>query len=304
VLIMSTCSPASVLRIHERVQGVCSVLDAPVSGGPARTCGKLSIMVSDTQLPSSSPVSRVLRALSNDGATLIMVPRLRGSHTSIGAGSMAKTLHQLLAGVHIAAAAEVLSLAASCGLDLQVFYDLVASGAAGNSWMFGDRGKRIVDAMSGQSVEVRSRVTIFIKDLGIVLDEARRSSGLASEVCTAPLAEVALKAFKQAVDMGLGNEDDSSLWKVYSALTKSDDSFLFAESNIVEVGDEPRHKVKIVNKYTRAILVQFPAGDRTLPHRHSKDSVYLFLRAAKVQNHVLGRGCLSDAMECFEVRSS
>jgi len=197
--------------------------------------------------------------------------------------------------VHIAASAEVLSLAASCGLDLQTFYDLVAGGAAGNSWMFGDRGKRIVDAMSGLSVEVKSRVTIFIKDLGIVLDEAKRAnsnSTSSTSTSTVPLARAALNAFQKAVEMGLGDEDDSSLWKVYSSAMSSsknddndkndEDSIVFAESKIVEVAEEPRHKVKICNQYTRALLVQFPAGDTTLPHIHSVDSVYLFLQAAKV----------------------
>ena len=170
--------------------------------------------------------------------------------------------------------------------------------------MFGDRGKRIVDAMSGLSVEVKSRVTIFIKDLGIVLDEAKRASLASSSgggdegTLLVPLAKAALDAFQRAVEMGLGDEDDSSLWKVYSSMSSSkkrkkdnndvknenddEDSTVFAESKIVEVAEEPRHKVKICNPYTRALLVQFPAGDTTLPHIHSVDSVYLFLQAAKV----------------------
>ena len=43
-------------------------------------------------------------------------------------------VHQLLAGVHIAAAAEALALATKAGLDVKQMYEIV-NGAAGASWM-------------------------------------------------------------------------------------------------------------------------------------------------------------------------
>mmetsp|Transcript_33169 Transcript_33169/g.76462 ORF Transcript_33169/g.76462 Transcript_33169/m.76462 type:complete len:145 (-) Transcript_33169:1134-1568(-) len=68
-------------------------------------------------------------------------------------------VHQLLAGVHIATAAEALALAAKANLDIKQMYDIVV-GAAGNSWMFGDRGKRMIAA---QEPQVMSAIDIFVK---------------------------------------------------------------------------------------------------------------------------------------------
>jgi hypothetical protein len=222
---------------------------------------------------------------------------------------MAKTLHQLLAGVHIASAAESLSLASLCGLDLDKFYELLVNGAAGYSWIFGDRGKRMVDSIEGRDVETKSKVSIFIKDLGIVVQEARSAAGEAN-VCTVPLAAAALELFENAVALGLSDEDDSSLWKVYSSLSdnrslEASDRVVFNDKTVVDLDLEPFHKVKLCNQYTRAILVSFDEGAWTLPHTHSKDSVYLFLTpngGATVQNHVRGQKPVKDHMEFCEVR--
>ncbi|MDI5454469.1 NAD-binding protein, partial [Salmonella enterica subsp. enterica serovar Cerro] len=46
-----------------------------------------------------------------------------------GAGSTVKIIHQLLAGVHIAAAAEAMALAARAGIPLDVMYDVAVTGA-------------------------------------------------------------------------------------------------------------------------------------------------------------------------------
>ncbi|XPE39951.1 NAD-binding protein [Shigella flexneri] len=48
------------------------------------------------------------------------------------ARSTVKIIHQLLAGVHIAAGAEAMALAARAGIPLDVMYDVVTN-AAGNS---------------------------------------------------------------------------------------------------------------------------------------------------------------------------
>ena len=42
-------------------------------------------------------------------------------------------VNQLLAGVHIAAAAEAIALGARAGLDTRLLYDIISK-AAGNSW--------------------------------------------------------------------------------------------------------------------------------------------------------------------------
>lgn len=132
VLVMSTCSPSAVLEMHARLAVVSAappaLIDAPVSGGPARARnGTLSIMLSACGDASDSAYMKVmnrspdtlvitlcdqvLTALSNGGAGLTLFPPLAGHAHALGAGSMAKALHQLLAGVHVVAAGEALSLA-------------------------------------------------------------------------------------------------------------------------------------------------------------------------------------------------
>jgi putative dehydrogenase len=68
-------------------------------------------------------------------------------------------VHQLLAGVHICCAAEALALAAKAGVDVEQMYQIV-KGAAGNSWMFEDRGKRMV---AEGDPKVMSALNIFVK---------------------------------------------------------------------------------------------------------------------------------------------
>ena len=95
-------------------------------------------------------------------------------------------------------------MAAKAGLDVNQLYQIV-NGAAGASWMFADRGKRMLE----EEVEVRSAWDIFVKDLGIVHDEAKK---LASPI---PLASACLQQFISGQGLGLGKCDDSQVVKVY-----------------------------------------------------------------------------------------
>ena len=123
-----------------------------------------------------------------------------------GMGQTVKCIHQLLAGVHIVAAAEAFALALKAGLNAQQFYKIVC-GAAGHSWMLENRGPRMIGA---KEPKVMSMVDIFVKDLGIVSDEARNLK------CPIPLASVALQQFTNASALGLGKKDDSQVISVYA----------------------------------------------------------------------------------------
>ena len=68
--------------------------------------------------------------------------------------------------------------------------------------------------MRGTVPPVKSRVPIFVKDLSIVLSSSA-SLGLAC-----PLATKAVELFKIAEDMGMGNEDDSAVWKVHEGMRR------------------------------------------------------------------------------------
>ena len=124
-----------------------------------------------------------------------------------GQGAAMKTVNQLLAGIHIAAAAEGLALAEREGIDPALALEIL-SGSAASSWMLKHRGPRMV----ADDGKVTSAVDIFVKDLGLVLDAGRAAKmGL-------PLAAVAHQLFIAASGLGLGGRDDSQVIETYRAL--------------------------------------------------------------------------------------
>ena len=172
-------------------------VDCPVSGGAARAMsGELTMMASGDEM-SLAIAMPVLDAAGKE------VHLIEGG---AGMGQTVKCIHQLLAGVHIVAAAEAFALALKAGLNAQQFYKIVC-GAAGHSWMLENRGPRMIGA---KEPKVMSMVDIFVKDLGIVSDEARNLK------CPIPLASVALQQFTNASALGLGKKDDSQVIRVYA----------------------------------------------------------------------------------------
>ena len=127
--------------------------------------------------------------------------------SEIGLGSTVKIIHQLLAGVHIAVGAEAMALAARAGIPLDTMYDVVTN-AAGNSWMFENRMRHVVDG----DYSPKSAVDIFVKDLTLVADTAK------SLRFPLPLASTALNMFTEASNAGHGREDDSAVIKIFSGI--------------------------------------------------------------------------------------
>jgi putative dehydrogenase len=121
-----------------------------------------------------------------------------------GMGSVVKIVNQLLAGVHIAAAAEAMAFGIRCGLRADDIYDVITH-SAGNSWMFENR---MAHVLSGDYTP-HSAVDIFVKDLGLVLDAARPN------VFPLPLAAAAHQQFLRASAAGHGREDDSAVIKTF-----------------------------------------------------------------------------------------
>ena len=100
------------------------------------------------------------------------------------------------------------AMAAKAGLDVEQIYRIVNS-AAGASWMFTDRGKRMI----ASDCEVKSALDIFVKDLEIVHTEAK------SMQVPIPIASAALQQFISGQCMGLGKLDDSQVVKVYERIS-------------------------------------------------------------------------------------
>jgi 3-hydroxyisobutyrate dehydrogenase len=196
VILTSTVGAAGARRVAERLmERSLSLLDLPVSGGPARAAtGDLAGFLGGA--PEITAKARpVLERLASP---LVLVgPRP-------GDGQAMKTVNQLLCGVHIAAAAEALALAKAVGLDLHQVLEALSAGAAA-SFMLTNRGPRIVEALTGTDPELLSAVAIFEKDMGIVSDAARGAR------VALPVASAAEQLFRLAGMAGLAQEDDSTI---------------------------------------------------------------------------------------------
>lgn len=172
-----------------------ALLDAPMSGGRARAeSGELTFMASGA--PATFAAAESIFA-----ATSAKVFRLGDAP---GIGSLVKTVNQLLAGVHIATAAEAVALAAKAGADTRIVYEVI-SASAGNSWMFGNRVPHMLD----DDYSPLSAVEIFVKDLGLVLNTGHELR------LPLPLAAAAHQLFLAAAGAGWGKLDDAAVVKVY-----------------------------------------------------------------------------------------
>jgi 3-hydroxyisobutyrate dehydrogenase len=200
-IVIAACTqpPVQAQRLAARLaEAGLAMLDAPVSGGVvgARD-GALTVMC-------SGPKAALERAMPVLQAT---AKRIFHVSETAGLGSTAKMINQLLCGVHIAAAAEAMNVAESAGLSLATMHQII-SVSAGNSWMWGDRGPKMMQ----DDPAVTSALDIFVKDLGIVLDQGR----LARQAT--PLAAAAHQMFLAASGQGHGKCDDSQVIRAYRTL--------------------------------------------------------------------------------------
>lgn len=199
VILMATCPPGEVEAIAaEVVKSGRRFVDAPVSGGVVGArAATLSIMVGapDETMALARPM---LEALGDKVFHVGQKP---------GQGATVKTVNQLLCGVHIAVAAEALSLAEKAGIDGRLLFEIMG-GSAASSWMLRDRGPRMHEAEPA----VTSAVDIFVKDLSIVLDAGRAAR------TALPLAAAAHQMFLATSGLGHGGRDDSQVVRAYRAL--------------------------------------------------------------------------------------
>jgi 3-hydroxyisobutyrate dehydrogenase len=196
----STVDPNWSIGLEQRLAGMGILyLDAPISGGAARAASGEMTMMTSGRPEAYAKAGRVLKAMAAN------VYRL-GDRA--GNGSMVKIINQLLAGVHIAAAAEAMALGLREGVDPQALYQVITN-SAGNSWMFENR---MAHVLAGDYTPL-SAVDIFVKDLGLVLDTARATR------FPLPLSATAHQMFMQASAAGLGREDDSAVIKIFPGIT-------------------------------------------------------------------------------------
>ncbi|MDQ0143866.1 L-threonate dehydrogenase [Cupriavidus necator] len=199
VIASATVPPEFAQALGRRLAGQgLLMLDAPVSGGAARAASGEMTMMTSGPAEAYALAEDVLAAIAGK------VYRLGAAH---GAGSKVKIINQLLAGVHIAAAAEAMALGLREGVDPDALYDVITH-SAGNSWMFENRVPHI---LKGDYTPL-SAVDIFVKDLGMVLDTARISK------FPLPLSAAAHQMFMMASTAGHGGEDDAAVIKIFPGI--------------------------------------------------------------------------------------
>jgi 3-hydroxyisobutyrate dehydrogenase len=191
--------PSWSIALEKRLEGLGLLyLDAPISGGAARAAAGEITMMTSGRPEAYAKCEEALEA---------MAARVYRLGDRAGPGSTVKIVNQLLAGVHIAAAAEAMALGIRAGADPAAVYEVITH-SAGNSWMFENR---MAHVLAGDYTPL-SAVDIFVKDLGIVLDTARASK------FPLPLAATAPQMFMQASSAGHGKEDDAAVIKIFPGI--------------------------------------------------------------------------------------
>jgi len=195
----STVDPAFSVSLEKTLHAKGLLyIDAPISGGAAKAAsGQMTMMTAGTP-EAYAKAEPFLNA---------MAAKVYKLGDSAGAGSKVKIINQLLAGVHIAAAAEAMALGLREGVDPDALYEVITH-SAGNSWMFENRMAHVLAA----DYTPLSAVDIFVKDLGLVLDMARASK------FPLPLSSTAHQMFMQASTAGFAKEDDSAVIKIFPGI--------------------------------------------------------------------------------------
>jgi 3-hydroxyisobutyrate dehydrogenase-like beta-hydroxyacid dehydrogenase len=162
VLIDHTTASANVAReLHTlaKTQGLHFV-DAPVSGGQAGAVnGTLTVMCGG-DLSAFEAVQPVAMAFSKAVTYL----------GTSGAGQLAKMVNQICIAGMVQGLAEAIAFGEQAGLDMNQVLDVIGKGAA-QSWQMDNRGKTMV----ADKFDFGFAVDWMRKDLGLVLDEARRN---------------------------------------------------------------------------------------------------------------------------------
>ena len=200
VISSATVAPEYAVRLAARLDAIgLENIDAPVSGGAIKAAaGEMTVMAAGAPA-AFTRCQDIFDAIAGKLYRLGDAP---------GKGSTVKMIKQLLAGVHIAAAAEAMALGIKAGADPQALFDVI-SNSAGASWMFQNRVPHI---LAGDYTP-HSAVNIFIKDLGIVLDAGRQHA------FPLPLTATAQQMYLSAAAAGHGAEDDAAVIKIFPGIT-------------------------------------------------------------------------------------
>ena len=192
VLVDHTTASADVARelaARAAAQGKAFV-DAPVSGGQAGAVnGVLTVMCGgdaaafDAMRPVAMAFARAITRLGDSGA-----------------GQLAKMVNQICIAGLVQGLSEAIAFGQNAGLDMKQVLDVIGKGAA-QSWQLDNRGTTMVD----DRFDFGFAVDWMRKDLGLVLDEARRNGS------RLPVTALVDQFYAEVQALGGGRWDTSSL---------------------------------------------------------------------------------------------
>jgi 3-hydroxyisobutyrate dehydrogenase len=167
-------------------------IDAPVSGGQAGAQnGALTVMCGgdEAAFEAARPVAMAFsRAVTRLGAS--------------GSGQLAKMVNQICIAGLVQGLAEGIAFGQQAGLDMNRVLDVISKGAA-QSWQMENRGKTMV----ADQFDFGFAVDWMRKDLGLLLDEARRNGA------RLPVTALVDQFYADVQAMGGQRWDTSSLIK-------------------------------------------------------------------------------------------
>jgi len=157
----TTASAAVARELYAAAQPLgLAFIDAPVSGGQSGAVnGALTVMCGGDPAPFDA-IRPVALAYAK------AVTRIGDS----GAGQLAKMVNQTCIAGLIQGLAEGIAFGQRAGLDMKLVLDVIGKGAA-QSWQMDNRGQTMID----EKFDFGFAVDWMRKDLGLVLDEARRN---------------------------------------------------------------------------------------------------------------------------------
>ncbi|MYZ41491.1 NAD(P)-dependent oxidoreductase [Schauerella aestuarii] len=194
VFVDHTTASADVARaLHAEAEKLgLEFMDAPVSGGQAGAVnGQLTIMCGAHPdiFAAIQPVALVFgRAVTRVGEP--------------GAGQLAKMVNQICIAGIVQGLSEAIAFGQAADLDMKVVLDVISKGAA-QSWQMENRGATMVD----DKFEFGFAVDWMRKDLGLVLDEARRNGA------RVPVTALVDQFYGDVQKLGGNRWDTSSLIK-------------------------------------------------------------------------------------------
>jgi 3-hydroxyisobutyrate dehydrogenase len=189
----TTASAAVARELHaDAIEHGLHFVDAPVSGGQAGAVnGALTIMCG-----GEATAFDAMRPLALAYARA--VTRVGGS----GAGQLAKMVNQTCIAGLVQGLAEAIAFGEKAGLDMAQVLEVIGKGAA-QSWQMDHRGPTMVQ----DRFDFGFAVDWMRKDLGLVLDEARRNGA------RLPVTALVDQFYGDVQRMGGGRLDSSSLIK-------------------------------------------------------------------------------------------